>query len=66
LEVADRIVVFNHGTVTADVSLERASRDQLIAAMSEPAAAVVEPAQDAAMPAVEGDGDVESRMEDRA
>ncbi len=66
LEVADRIVVFNHGTVTADVSLEQASRDQLIAAMSEPAAAVVEPAQDAAMPAVEGDGDVESRMEDRA
>jgi simple sugar transport system ATP-binding protein len=34
LEVGDRIVVFNHGEVVADLGLSEASRDRLIEAMS--------------------------------
>lgn len=40
LEVGDRFVVFNSGTITADLTLAEATRDRLIAAMSEPAAAL--------------------------
>lgn len=36
LEVGDRFVVFNHGTVVADLSLAEVTRERLISAMSEP------------------------------